>query len=72
MRITEVLVTGYDGEQAVIAVNLVSGAAKVVITSTDKNRETVVNLARQQAGDAFTAVRDVLDGLVGAPTRASS
>lgn len=66
MRITEMLVFGYDGTSSVFAVNLVADAATVVLTYTNEHGETVVDSAWEQASDAFTAVHGPLNRLVGA------
>lgn len=72
MPVTELLITGYNGDESVFAVNLASYAATVVLTHMDEKGETVVDSAWQQATDDFTALRDVLDRLVRAPAVASS
>lgn len=66
MSTTEMLITGYDGDDAVFAVNITPGRATVVLTRTNEQGETVVDSNWKQATDAFTALRDVLDRLVGA------
>lgn len=72
MQCTELLVTGYDGEEVVFAVNLVPNASTVVLTHADENGVTVVDTAWSQATDAFAAARELMVGLVRAPARASS
>lgn len=72
MHLTELLVTGYDGNDAVLAVNLKPNEAKVVLTSTNDNGETIVaDAATEQATDAFAQVRGLLDHLMKAPTSIS-
>lgn len=71
VQVTEMLVTGYDGEESVFVVNLVSDAATVVFTRTDDGGEAVVDSASRQASDAFVGVRDLLNGLVRASAEAS-
>jgi hypothetical protein len=61
MQITELLITGYDGEDAVFAVTLAPNEANVVLTSTDDNGETVVDSAWRQATDAFAEVQGLLE-----------
>lgn len=46
MQVTEMLVTGYDGNEPIFAVNLVPGQANIVLT--DETGETVKS-AWQQA-----------------------
>jgi hypothetical protein len=57
MPITELLVTGYDGDRAVFAVVLAEDRATVVVTSKDDNGETVVDSAWSQASDALAGMR---------------
>lgn len=69
---TEMLITGYDGDDSVFAVTITPGRATVVLTRTNEHGETVVDSNWKQATDAFTALRDVLDRLVSAPAPPSS
>jgi hypothetical protein len=61
MRLTELLVTGYDGDEAVFAVIIAPDQANVVLMRTDDNGETVVGSARQQATDVFAEVQKLLE-----------
>lgn len=70
MNITELLVTGYDGDEAVFAATLTPGEAKVVLTSTDDEGGTAVDSAWEQAYDDFTEVRYLMECIVSAPAPA--
>ena len=72
MQITEMLITGYDGEKAVFAVSLFPDNAKAVLTKPDENGETVVDSAWRHDTDAFVVIRSLLDEIVRAPAPASS
>jgi hypothetical protein len=72
MPVNDMLITGYYGDHSVFAVNIAPGRATVVLTRTDKQGETVVDATWKQTTDAFTALRDVLDRLVGASSEVSS
>ncbi|HZM76487.1 MAG TPA: hypothetical protein VFC19_12210 [Candidatus Limnocylindrales bacterium] len=69
MHLTELLVTGYDGNEAVFAVTLAPDEANVVLTSTDDNGETVVDSARRQATDIFAEIQELLEQVVAATCR---
>jgi hypothetical protein len=63
MRVTEMLITGFDGDEPVFAISLASGIATMSPTSTDENAETVLDEAWQEATDAFEAVWEILERL---------
>jgi hypothetical protein len=71
MHITERLITGYDEDKPVVAVNLASDGARVVLTSTSDDGETEVKSAWQQPTDAFETARELLERLTKAPTATS-
>lgn len=72
MHVTEMLITGFDGDEAVFAVNPACDTATMSSTSTDENGETVVDNAHQQATDAFEAVWEIVERLTKVPATASS
>lgn len=72
MSVDDLLITGYYGDKSRFAVNVEPGRATVVLTCTNEQGEDVVDATWQQATDAFTALRDVLDRLVSNPPSASS
>jgi hypothetical protein len=55
MHVTELLVTGYDGDEA-----------NIVLTSTDNSGQTVVDSARRQTTDIFAEIQELLEQVVGA------
>jgi hypothetical protein len=69
MNVTELLVTGYDGDEPVFAVNLVSGTAAVALTSIDDNGDTVVDSTWKQTSQAFAGVRELIEELAVAQAR---
>jgi hypothetical protein len=72
MHVTEMLITGFDGDEAIFAVNLAPADATMASTCTDENGETVIDDVRQQATEAFEAVWDILERLAKVPAGASS
>jgi hypothetical protein len=71
MNITELLITGYDGAAILFATTLTPEEAKVVKPGSSAEGETVVGEAWQEATDAFAAICDLMNRVVGAPTAAS-
>lgn len=69
MNVTELLVTGYDGDQPVFAVNLANDTASVVTTGTDAKGETSVESTYDRASQAFTGVRDLIKELTTVPAK---
>jgi hypothetical protein len=63
MNVTEILITGFDGEEPVFAVNLSSDVATVAPTSSDEDGNVVLDEVRQQATDAFEAIWKILERL---------
>lgn len=57
MNLTELLITGYDGDKAVFAMTLMPDKANVVLTSG----ETVVDSTQQRTTGAFTEIHELLD-----------
>lgn len=43
LNLTELLITGYDGDEAVLAISLGPENATVALTSADGNGDTVVD-----------------------------
>lgn len=72
MQVTEMLITGFDGDEPVFAVNLSSTDATMASTSTDENGETVIDDVRQQETEAFEAIWNILEQLAEVPAGASS
>ena len=72
MHITEMLITGFDGDEPVFAVNLAPTDATMASASVDENGETVLDDVRQQATEAFEAVWDILERLAKVPAGTSS
>ena len=67
MHITELLVTAYDGEEPVLAINLGPDNATVALTGRDDNGDTVVNSAWNQNSQAFVTIRRLMEDLAAAP-----
>ena len=63
MHVTEMLITGFDGDEPVFAVNLASAAATTDSTGAVDNGKTVVNEWSQLTTDAFEAIYKILDRL---------
>lgn len=69
MHITELLVTAYNGDEPVLAINLEPDTATVAVTGTDGSGDTVVGSAWNQTSQAFAAVRQLIEDLAAAPVR---
>ncbi len=63
MKITELLITGYSGNDPVFAVTLAPGESAAVITAADHDGDAAVSAIAYQATDVFASVRDLLDAL---------
>lgn len=70
MNITELLVTGYDGNEPLFVVKLAPGEATSVRTATDDSGETTVDSIARQTTDLFASVRELLEGLAPKATTA--
>ncbi len=69
MNITELLVTGYNGNEPVFVVTLAPNHATTVLTRADGDGDTSVESVGQQTTGVFGAVRELLEGLVLAVSR---
>lgn len=72
MNVTELLVTGYDDASILFVTCLTADEAKVIRPGTDGEGETVVGEVFEKATGAFATIRDLMNGIVSAPTPASS
>lgn len=70
MNVTELLVTGYDGDEPLFVVKLAPDEATTVRTIADEDGEATVDSVAQQATDVFASVRQLLEGLAPTATRA--
>ena len=70
MNITELLVTGYDGDKAVFAATLRHNEAKVVLTTTNDDG-TLVDSAWEQAVESFAELRELMERVVATRVPAS-
>ncbi len=67
--ITELLITGYDGDDPIFAVTLAPDEATAVLTATDGHGDTAADSITRQTTGVFAAVRGLLEGLPLAPIR---
>ena len=63
MNVTELLVTGFDGDKPVFAVTLAPDGATAVLTAADGKGGTAVDSITKQETDVFASVRELLEGL---------
>lgn len=63
MNITEILITGYDGDSGLFATSLTPGHARTILTTTDDEGNVLVDSVREQATPEFAAVREILGNL---------
>lgn len=71
MRVTKMLVAGYDEDKSMFVVTVVGGKASVILTNTNEQGETVRS-AWKETTDTLDAVRDLVERIVSTPTAASS
>ncbi len=69
MKVTELLVTGYNGDDPVFAVTLGPGEAIAVLANADDGG-VAVDAVVQQRTDVFASVRELLEGLTAAAAHA--
>lgn len=67
MNVTGLLVTGYNGDKPIYAVNLHPGGATTILTGHDDGETTTVDAAKKQTTQAFGQIRDLLEELVSSP-----
>jgi hypothetical protein len=63
MNVTELLVTGFDGDKAIFAASLTPGNAVTIMTSTDEGGRTTVETAGEQTTPAFDSIRRLVEEL---------
>lgn len=63
MHVTEMLITGFDGDKPVFAVNLASTTAIADSTGAKENGKAAINEASQHTTNAFEAIYKILNGL---------
>jgi hypothetical protein len=63
MRITELLVTGYDGDKVVFTTDLTAEGAETILTRTDADGETAVEAVSTQRSEAFGSLVETLTEL---------
>ncbi|GIH07111.1 hypothetical protein Rhe02_51780 [Rhizocola hellebori] len=63
MKVTELLITGFDGDEPVFAVTLVPDGATAVLTATDGEGGAAVDSIAKQETDVFSSVRELLEPL---------
>jgi hypothetical protein len=63
MNVTELLVTGFDGEKAVFAASLTPDRVATIVTSTDTAGKTTVEAAGEQTTPAFDSIRRLVEEL---------
>jgi len=63
MNVTEILITGYDGDSAVFATSLAPGRAKTVFTAEDADGQSAVDSVLDVATPAFGQLVQMLKDL---------
>ncbi|GIH06656.1 hypothetical protein Rhe02_47230 [Rhizocola hellebori] len=63
MNITELLITGFDGERAVFAVNLSPDMARAIFTESDDDGQVTVDATAQYASGLFGPLAKLFDGM---------
>lgn len=64
VKFTELLVTGYDGNNAVLAVNLMPGCASTVVLGVNDDGQESVEAASNHATPLFSSFVQALEGLL--------
>ena len=60
MRITELLVTGYDGDKIVFTSDLTPEGATTILTGTDDRGEIAVEAVSRESARAFKSVVETM------------
>ena len=63
MNVTELLITGFDGDKAIFAASLAPNVAANIIASGDGDRETAVEVCAERATPAFASIRQLVEDL---------
>jgi hypothetical protein len=71
MRLTRLMIAGYDEDRSSFTVSVADGSASVLLTGTDEQGKTVSSMWRETA-DTLDAVGNLVERIVGAPTAAFS
>jgi hypothetical protein len=64
MKITEMLVTGYDGDRPVFVVNVFPDTAKALLVTADADGQDAVETAAERTTQMFLPMKRLLEGVV--------
>lgn len=64
MKITEMLVTAYDGTRPVFVVNIFPETAKALLVTTDDDGDSTVAAAAERTTQMFIPMKKLLEGVV--------
>ena len=71
MKITDLVITGVDDAAMLFVMTLTADDASIVKPGTDEAGEAIVGKAGEKARDAFTAIRDRMNDILGTHASAS-
>ncbi len=64
MKLTELLVTGYDGNRPVFVVNVFPETAKAYLVSADDDGDDAVVTAAERTTQMFIPMKKLLEGTI--------
>lgn len=62
-KVTEILITGYDGEDTVFAIDLTPGRAKTILMTEHVGGVSTVDSVFEVASPAFDPLLQILEGM---------
>ena len=71
MNVTELLITGFDGDKAIFAASLAPNMTATIIASGEGDRETAVEICAERATPAFTSISRLVEDLAGPHVQAT-
>jgi hypothetical protein len=64
MKITELLITGFDGDKPVLVVSVFPEVAKAILTTADDDGQPTVEVATERATRIFGPMQRMLEGFM--------
>ncbi len=63
MNVTELLVTGFDGDKAIFAASLTPNMAAHIVASSDRDEDTALQVCAERAAPAFSSICRLIEDL---------
>ncbi len=64
MKITELLITGYDGNRPIFVVNVFPETATTLLVTTDEDGEDAVAATAERTTQMFRPMKKLLEGVM--------